>query len=189
MTATATRTVTRSHRLRDLYDQRTLFAARVTLSELVMAEAEETVRKVGFGWVPKPDAPSTYESLLDAYARSAETGEPLPVYSGDNESVTFIGPEVNLALRYWHDCHHVALGLSFVPVDELELALWHLSTVEAAGLGPDTLPYQLLQADLVGAVFTSVLARRFPLNQRRFTDAAVRDGFHHALLAEVRRTP
>jgi len=171
-----------------LHTERELHIARVTLSAFVVEQAEKARGEVGFGWVPQPDAPSRYGALLDAFNRSSETGEPLPVSDEHSGSVIYADAEVNYALRFLHDVSHVQKRLTFELTDELELALWHLSTLEAEGFGPQTVVWQLLRADLMGSVYVIALARRFPEDQKRFAEGCLYDGFDASVLAELRRS-
>jgi hypothetical protein len=166
---------------------RELELARETISEFVIAQAEQTRLEVGFGWSPQPDAPSRFDVLQTAFAGATSTGEPLPVSDEHSDSVIFTGSSINFAMRYWHDVNHVRRNLSFDLIDELELSLWHLSVLEASGFGEDTLVWQLLHADLVGQVYVMALSRRFPLDQARFAGDCVGAGFDQGVLAEIRR--
>lgn len=166
---------------------RELELARHTISEFVLAQAEQTRIEVGFGWSPQPDAPSKFDVLQAAFDRAACTGQPLPVSDEHSDSVIFTSPSVNFAMRYWHDVNHVRRNLSFDLIDELELSLWHLSILEAGGFGEDSLVWQLLHADLVGQVYVMALSRRFPLDQARFAADCIGDGFDQGVLAEIRR--
>ena len=164
-----------------------LSAARARLSEFVRTFAECTRGSVGFGWSPCPDAPSTYEALHTAYARSTATGEPLPVSSEHSEPVIYTSASVNLAHRFVHDVHHVRLGLSFELDDELELALWHIDRLRAAGFGRHSLEYALFHADLVGQVLINGLGHRFPADQEHFALDCVQLGLDAGVLLELRR--
>jgi hypothetical protein len=170
-----------------LHRSRELDLARETISEFVLAQAEQTRLEVGFGWAAQPDAPSKFDVLQAAFERAAITGEPLPVSDEYSDSVIFTDPSVNFAMRYWHDVNHVRRNLSFHLTDELELSLWHLSILEASGFGPDSLVWQLLHADLVGQVYVMALSRRFPLDQARFAGDCIHGGFDQGVLAEIRR--
>lgn len=162
-------------------------AARQCLSDFVRSQERHTTRVVGFGWIPCTDAPSTYEELQAAYARSTATGEPLPVSSAHTEPVIYTSAGVNLAHRFVHDVHHVRLGLSFQLDDELELALWHLDRLRAAGFGRHSLEYALFHADLVGQVFVNGLGHRFPADQEHFALDCVQLGLDAGVLLELRR--
>jgi hypothetical protein len=138
------------------------------LSDFVLNAAATIRGLVGFGWVARPDAPGTYPDLVAAVERSVHTGEPLPVSDENTESIVYSHPEVNLALRYWHDVSHVLRGLDFTPPHELQLAQVHLGVLETAGYDRQTLVWRLLHADLVGQVYLSAVGKRFPADQGAF---------------------
>lgn len=165
-----------------------LEVARETVSNFVLAQADKTAAKIGFGYVPQVDASRTFDSLRLAFERSSQTGAPLPVSNEHSDSIIFIDPAVNFAMRFWHDVNHVQRRLTFHLVDELELSLWHLSILEATGFRPDGLEWQLLHADLVGQVYVMSLNRRFPLDQLRFAEGCISSGFDRGVLAESRRS-
>lgn len=166
-----------------------IWQARRNLSEWVRQTARETIQREGFGWVPHPDAPSTYPDLCAAYARSKRTGAPLPVSSEHSTDVVLLEPEDNYSWRYVHDVSHVTLDLSFSLRDEFELALWHLSELERVGYAPDSLEYAFLKADTLGQVIVNATARRFPENQARFALECQQVGFEEGILREIRREP
>jgi hypothetical protein len=157
-----------------------------TLSSFIGRAARRTVEEVGFGYVLTPDAPSTYPALITAFERSAKTGAPLPISSDNSDDVIYRQPSVNSALRFWHDVNHVRRRLDFSLVDELELSLWHLSELEAAGHERGSLVWRLLHADLTGQAYVQAFAQRFPFDQRRFVTGCVTAGFDHGLLQELR---
>lgn len=156
------------------------------LSAFIVQQAQRTAEEVGVGYVLTPDAPSTYPALVDAYTRSVMTGVPLPISSENTDDVIYTAAKVNGALRFWHDVSHVRRRLTFNLVDELELSLWHLGQLEAAGHLPGSLVWQLLHADLTGQTYVQAFAQRFPFDQRRFVTGCVTAGFDHGLLQELR---
>lgn len=158
------------------------------LSSFVLKAAQRTAQDVGFGYVLVPDAPNTYPALIEAYAHSVATGEPLPISSGNCADVIYVPASVNGALRFWHDVNHVRRQLDFGLVDELELSLWHLGELEKTGHLPGSLVWRLLHADLTGQAYVQAFAGRFPFDQRRFVTGCVTAGFDHGLLAELRRS-
>lgn len=170
------------------HDQAQLAVARVRLSDFVMDQAAETATDIGFGWQARPDAPNRFEDLQTAYERSRTTREPLPVSDEHADSVIFTDGAINVAMRFWHGVNHVCRRLTFQLVDELELALWHLSIAEANGFLESSLEWQLLHADLVGQVYVMSLNRRFPLDQLRFAEGCINGGFDRGILVES-RTP
>lgn len=163
--------------------------ARVAVAKFVRLQAQETAAAVGFGWVATAEAPSTYQQLRGAFAASQATGVPLPVSNLHCESSVFPNPEDNIAFRFWHDCSHVRLGLSFSLEDELELATWHLAQAEQAGFTPGSLGYRLLEADHVGQVLVQAVGGRFPFDQEAFVLTCAQFGLGIGVLAELRRIP
>lgn len=164
-----------------------LMRARRDLSAFIRDQALETKKAVGFGWVGVPAAPDTYQQLRGAWHHSKVTGAPLPVSKLFCDSVIYLEPSDNLAFRFWHDVHHVQLGLSFALPDELELALWHLDQLEEAGHPRGTLTHRLLEADLVGQVLIMAVGGRFPFDQMTFVQACADEGLTTGVLAELRR--
>ena len=163
-----------------------MIAARFEVSSFIRHKAAETEKALGFGYVAVPDAPSEYQQLRGAYADAWATKTPLPVSNQHCETTIFLEPEDNIRLRFWHDVHHVKLGLSFNLDDELELATWHCQQMEHAGFSPDSLAFRLLRADFVGQIYLMGIKGRFPHNQRRFVETCVTHGLDLALLDEIR---
>jgi hypothetical protein len=159
----------------------------MTISQFVVEQADKTRAQVGFWYEARPGAPSTFPVLKEAFARAAATGQPLPVANENSDSVIYTDPEVNYAMRFWHDVNHVRRRLSFELADELELALWHLSVLEGEGFTSDSTPWKLLHADLIGQATVMAYARRFPLDQQRFAEGCLAGGFDVGLLRELRR--
>ncbi|AGB22140.1 hypothetical protein Mycsm_01747 [Mycobacterium sp. JS623] len=160
--------------------------AAAKLSDFIEEMAHATADEVGFGYVLRSNAPSTYPALVAAYKHSLTTGAPLPISSENSDAVIYTKSDVNFALRFWHDINHVRHGLSFDLVDELELSLWHLGELEKAGHQPGSLVWRLLHADLTGQAYVQAFARRFPFDQRRFVTGCVTAGFDGGLLHELR---
>jgi hypothetical protein len=158
------------------------------LSSFIEQAAARTGDETGFGYVLTHDAPDTYPALVDAFGRSVATGAPLPISSANGDDVIYTSPNTNGALRFWHDVNHIRRGLTFNLVDELELSLWHLGELEAAGHDRGSLVWRLLHADLTGQAYVQAFGRRFPRDQRRFVTRCVTGGFDHGLLAELRST-
>jgi hypothetical protein len=156
------------------------------LGSFIDEAAGRTGEEVGFGYVLTPDAPNNYPALVTAFEHSLATGTPLPISNENSEPVIYTSPDVNYALRFWHDVNHVRNGLNFELVDELELSLWHLGQLEAEGHERGSLVWRLLHADLTGGAYVQAFARRFPLDQRRFVTGCVTAGFDYGLLDELR---
>lgn len=167
---------------------RDLRLGREVLSQFVVHQAEQTATEVGFGWRPCPDAPNRYDVLQRAYAHSVRTGACLPISSANQDSVVFTSSEVNVAMRFLHDVNHCRRKLSFALPDELELGLWHLSELEAAGFAPHTTVWRLLHADLIGQATVMAYVRRFPHDQAAFVRGCISHGFDRGLLSELRRS-
>lgn len=155
------------------------------LSNFVVHAAAATSQLVGFEWVGCPDAPSTFPDLLAAADRSAMTGQPLSVSDENSATVIYTFPEINLALRFWHDVSHVLRGLDFTAPHELQLAQLQLQALERAGIERGSPPWRLLQADLVGQVYLSAVGRRFPVDQAVFVERCLTTGIDSAVLAEL----
>lgn len=160
--------------------------ARQLLCAFIIEQAEKARAELGFGWQPDPDAPGTYADLCIAFQRSQLRGVPLFVSSLHND-VVITTPDVNLAMRFWHDVNHVQRGLTFRGVDEQQLALWHLSILTAAGFEEHGLVWQLLHADTIGQNYLLGITGSFPLDQRRFAEGCIREGFDRGVLREARR--
>lgn len=167
-----------------------VIGARANLSRLVRLvrqQASEVSEDLGFGWIGKPDAPSTYPQLRAAFIHSKETGEPLPVSNEYCADTIFNEPSDNVAFRFWHDTAHCKLGLSFTLPDEWELTLWHLDQLSEQGYGAQTLEYELLRFDLIGQIILLGIAGRFPFNQGEFTRICAATGLDAGVLTELRR--
>jgi len=165
-----------------------LLQARQTLSFFVEHEAGQAAAEVGFGWVSDEVAPDRYDVLLAAFERCRASGEPLTVSSLFCDSTVYTDPKTNMAFRFWHDVSHVRLGLSFDLVDELELALWHLSELTARGFGPESVVWNLLHADIVGQIYVMAMVHRFPVEQGSFVIDCLQRGFNSGVLTECRLT-
>ncbi|RPA65841.1 hypothetical protein EF294_03635 [Gordonia oryzae] len=161
--------------------------ARDNLTRWVMQTATDTVRREGFAWVPRADAPSTYPDLCAAFARSKRSGASLRVSSENSASVILTSPDANFAWRYVHDVAHVEHDLSFSLPDEYALALWHLSELERDGFSSGSLEYAFLKADTLGQVIINAVTRRFPADQELFDLECQRFGFEQGILREIRR--
>lgn len=159
------------------------------LAAFVHAKAEQARDELGFGWRGTPTAPSTYQQLRGAFAHSLSRGEPLPISDEFCDTTIFPDPADNVVFRFWHDVSHVRLGLSFNLEDELELALWHLDELEAAGYKKGSSVYRLFEADLIGQVLIMALIRRFPTDQTAFVRGCIEHGLLQGLLHEARRLP
>lgn len=161
--------------------------ARQNLSAFVLSQAKVTAHEAGFGWEARPDAPDKYPLLQEHYQQIKISGGALHVSSYNSGNIIYTSPEVNHAFRFWHDIHHLKLGLSFRFVDEIELALWHLSVAQQAGFHRDSLEAQLLEIDMLGQNYLYSVARKHPANQERFVRRCLLLGLHEGVLEEARR--
>ena len=167
-----------------------LTLARVDVAKFVRRTARAVAAELGFAWVGSSLAPQTYQQLRGDYAASQLTGLPLPVSAqGGHRSSLYLKPEDALAFRFWQATAHVRLGLSFALPDELELAVWQLHQAEQGGLLHGSLPYRLLDADLLGRLLLRAIAGRPPLAEEAFVLTCAREGLGVGLLAELRRVP
>lgn len=167
----------------------TLRKATRQLTAFVGQQAYTAARHVGFGWVPVPNAPSTYPALRAAFTESRRTGKPMPISSRYCESVIYHAPETNHAVRFWHDTLHVQTGLTFNVDDELELGLLHLRIAEANGIKKNFLAWRILRIDMLGQNYLIAVAKRFPVNQADFVRRCIVHGLDEGLLQEIRLQP
>lgn len=160
--------------------------ARRNQSAFVLHQAEQTAHAAGFGWEARADAPDKYPVLQEHYEQIKRSGGPLHVSSYNSGNIIYTSSEINHAFRFWHDMHHLKLGLSFEFVDEIELALWHLDVAEQAGLRRGSLESQMLEIDLLGQNYLYSVARKHPVNQEAFVLRCLELGLHEGVLAEAR---
>lgn len=156
------------------------------LGAFILDRADATARKVGFGWTASADPPTTYPALQEGVQESAISGSPLAVSLHHNEGVVAPSKFHNMALRFWHDIHHVLLGLDFTTINELELGLWHLDEMRKAGFKPDDLAYQMMELDILGQNYLVATAGRFPYKQRKFVKHCLEVGLHQGVLDEYK---
>lgn len=166
--------------------ERRLERARLRLSELVVSQAEACAVRVGFGWEPSPDAPDTFDKLRGEFSSSADTGRPLRVATVNVEPSIFTGPEINTAMRFWHDVTHIEENQHFDFDGEMAVAQIHLDALVASGEEEGSVAWQLLRADTVGQnmVFT-MTGGGFVPDQLAFARSALRSGLPFAVLEAV----
>ncbi len=173
-------------KLAGVHVQADLQGARERLSAFIVAEAQATAHDAGFGWSARPDAPDKYPLLREHYEQVRRSGGPLHVSSYNSGNVVFTSPEVNHAFRFWHDMHHLKLGLSFKFVDEIELGLWHLEQLQRAGFGRSSLESRLLETDVLGQNYLYSVAKCHPTDQLAFVRRCLQHGLHEGVLLEAR---
>ena len=162
-----------------------LRSATEVVSRFIDAMARRMTKVVGFSWVATPTAPSIYPELRAAYELSKQTRSPLPVSSLYCDTVIYPRRQDNYKLRFWHDALHVQTGLSFDVADELELGLHHTRIAEREGLRKRSLPWRLLRVDLLGQNYLMAVAKRFPIDQRKFTERCIQFGLDEAIEMEL----
>lgn len=106
-----------------------------------------------------------------------------PVYAGASERTIFGDPAVNHAFRAWHDAWHLRLRAPFTPEGEervyreqhVELVQWWSGDTsnENQKLLRDALA--LLRAEILGQLEHQSAHGAFPVNQRAFVRAYVRN--------------
>lgn len=116
-------------------------------------------------------ADSTYAELRERFAH----GEQPTVWSGASNFTIFGSPEVNFALRAWHDRCHVVGQHPFTLAGEAETALLQFRQLSARFPGhPNSLRWKaLLLADIVGQALFVEVQSKFPVNQRLFVKSLV----------------
>jgi hypothetical protein len=157
-------------------NDRHLCVARRNLTSFVTDQAEATARRLGFGWRGSELAPCSFDELQREYWSSELSGLPLRVSARFCERTIYGSPNGNHAMRFWHDTAHVRLGLNFTPDDEMELGCHHLEVLRAHGFAAESLEHRLLHADTIGQTLCNATIGRFPIDQRRFAETALRLG-------------
>ena len=168
---------------------RHLLAPRRNLGAFVQSQAKLASANHGFTFVPSSNAPATYSALLKAYDRSKATARPYPISSAHSEDTIFTDPEINWAMRFMHDLEHAKRELTFSVEDELILGGYHLEALNAAGYGPDSFEYKLLEADTIGQTHCLTTVGRHPLNQRLFAYDCIDLGIDRAIELEATYNP
>lgn len=161
-----------------------LNASRGYLGLLIMRQAHLTSERVGFGWVGHPEAPDTFDALSAAYDYAVETGESLPVSNLHCHPSVYSTASINVALRFWHDTHHVLRNRSFRTVDEIDMSLWHLDVAAGDGIVRGSVAWRLLEADTLGQTLCSAALGRFPVDQVVFDLNCLQFGIADALVME-----
>lgn len=166
--------------------ERRLERARLRLSELVVSQAEACAVRVGFGWEPSPDAPDTFDKLRGEFSSSADTGRPLRVATVNVEPSIFTGPEINWAMRFWHDVTHIDANQDFGFGGEMAVAQIHLDALVASGEAEGSVAWLLLRADTVGQnMVFAMTGGGFVPDQLAFACSALRSSLPFAVLEAV----
>lgn len=165
-----------------------LLVPRGNLGRFILSEAERVKAAHGFGYVPSTEAPSTYAALLKAYEASERSGTPMPVSPAHCRHIIYTRPQLNWAFRFVHDVQHVTRDLTFTTADELEMGMYHLEALRAAGYRPESYEHQLLHADTIGQTYCQALIGRFPYDQRQFAYDCLDFDIEAAVELEAGRT-
>lgn len=156
------------------------------LSDFVTYQAAATARRVGFGWQATDDAPNTFTELEAEALACAGSGRALRVATVNADPTIFSGPEVNHAMRFWHDITHVELGQDFGLAGEMRVADAHLTDLGMAGQPRGSLPWALLRADTAGQnLVFAMTGGGFVADQWQFALACVENGLPLAVLQAV----
>lgn len=159
-------------------------AACKYLGMFVTRQANLTADLVGFSWIGQEDAPDTFDDLSAAFDLSAETGEPLPISNMFCETSIYPTIETNIALRFWHDTHHVLRSRNFSHAQEIDMALWHLEVAATDGVARGSVAWRLLEGDMLGQTLCSATLGRFPIDQFLFDLNCMHFGIADALVIE-----
>lgn len=163
--------------------------ARDNLTSFIMETASKRSRELGFGWIPSPVAPDSYDWLNVEFSLSCLTGQPLRVSSENCEGSVYSSEYGNYAFRFWHDLTHMHLNRSFEIEDELAVSEDHLREVFEAGMGYQSLEYRLMRADSYGQTYCYQTLGRFPMDQLQFALWTLSDGLEEAVAFEASTYP
>lgn len=160
-------------------------SARANLGTFILGEANRQAMELGFKWRADGAAPSQYHMLQSAYQLSVASKTDMPVSSLYCENTIYTSPDTNYAFRFWHDIHHIHLGLTFALDDEYEVSSHHLWTLRRAGFAHNSLEYRMLEADTTGQTYCLDVLNRFPRHQLRFAIWCTTDGIEEAVAYEA----
>ena len=160
--------------------------ATLLLRRYTHRRTAELQRGLGFGYRPSEHAPSRYDELRAEFDLCRLAGVPLRVSCLSNDR-TVLGPDANLAFRFWHDCTHVALRQDFGHAGEIEVGQQQLAEFAAAGGTPTTTAWRLLFAETIGQTKLMDQIGYFPIDQRQFTFEFLRLGLPEAIEREGQR--
>lgn len=119
----------------------------------------------------------TWEELVD-WRWNARPDEPIPVSGRFCEGTIWRAPRTNCAFRAWHDSIHLEFHQDFSLQGELKVAVIHQQRL---GDHLDKVSRAWLWADTAGQNFHHVIHGDFPVDQKAFVNAVVRDGMASAL--------
>lgn len=161
--------------------------ARNKLRTFVIQRAYECKGSLGVGYRPSSCAPATFEDLCREVRMCSQIGLPVRVSSLHNEH-TILGPEINMAFRFWHDCTHLELNAGFDRDGELAVGQEQLRQLEVEGnVTVQSLVWRLLFAETIGQTECTAHLGVFPINQWEFTLDYLQLGLREAIRLEGRR--
>lgn len=166
--------------------QRDITKARNWLADLAFDKANETAKRVGFGWRASPDAPDNYDALLTEFTECTVTGRDMRVGKVNAIPSVFGSARATFAMRFWHEVTHVEMDADFGFFGEMAVAKAHLAGAVNAGMPESSLAWQLMRADTVGQNYVYVMTGGgFVPDQLAFAMAAVRSNLPLAVLEAV----
>jgi hypothetical protein len=125
------------------------------------------------GFEVSEDAPDTYEKLK----AHLHAGKRLVVYGGGSEHTIYGDPAVNYAFRAWHDWTHWTgqHDLTFQG-EKAACAAQHRFLIELFGNAAQIDRWaKLISAEIVGQATYFQWHKRFPVDQRGFVEAYLKD--------------
>lgn len=131
----------------------TLFGrARVGYTSYVCSRVRAVVASMGLsGWVAAPDAPSSYDEIIDEVIERRRDRKPFRVWDGASDNSVFLHPSANHAFRCIHDLYHDVHCKGFDLSGEEWLAThW---TNEVARETPSNMITILAACDGIGQVY------------------------------------
>lgn len=128
----------------------------------------------GITFTTSPAAPDTWEKLRDAHGADPTT---LVVWDGASDKAIW-SAEANFRYRALHDYHHIIGGYSFTSEDEKKVSAKQANEIirECFGSGGDVSPVVVFWAEAVGQVEHVDKHGTFPVDQKAFALAYLRNG-------------
>lgn len=127
---------------------------------------------------PTTDAPNSYKALKQ-YKECLTGAIVLPVYDQACNNTIYLKPEDNVLFRAWHDAIHLEKGLSFKPVDEIQVGLEHCHQLRL--IGAPTHVINAVYFDVVGQIEFYSKHGQFVVNQRQFVQDCLSLGLQKAI--------
>lgn len=150
-------------------DKRTFNYLCGEYDKMVRSIALKALQDYGYRGVdPRPDAPSTYEQLVDTITRfdTIDSGKFFPVFDGGCENTVFTDATGNYLFRAWHDLCRYELKQDFSYADEHVVALHQ---ADYFGKCEENEYRRICLADTIGQLnFFEYTKGGFVENQREF---------------------